>query len=65
MRHNTIFCGHGVNNFAALSAADVGFAVGVTEAIVAAAVMTRLDSVAGMCTLKQISMMCVSEACVA
>ena len=48
MGHRTLFCGDGINDFAALSAADVGFAVGATEAMVAAAAMTKQHSVAGM-----------------
>ena len=51
MGHRTLFCGDGINDFAALSAADVGFAVGATEAMVAAAAMTKQHSVAGMFSL--------------
>ncbi len=43
-----MFCGLGIGNFAALTAADVGFAVGSNEAIVAAQIMTRNTSIAGM-----------------
>ena len=43
-----MFCGLGIGNFAALTAADVGFAVGSNEAIVAAQIMTRCTSIAGM-----------------
>ncbi len=43
-----MFCGLGIGNFAALAAADVGFAMGSNEAIVAAQIMTRRTSIAGM-----------------
>ena len=45
--HRTMFCGLGIGNFAALTAADVGFAVGSNEAIVAAQIMTLNTSIAG------------------
>lgn len=43
-----LFCGDGINDLSALSAADVGYAVGATEASVAASVYTTHRSVAGM-----------------
>lgn len=42
-----LFCGDGINDLSALSAADVGYAVGATEASVAAAVSTTHGSVSG------------------
>ena len=42
-----MFCGDGINDLSALAAADLGFAVGASEASVAAAVHTTHASVAG------------------
>ena len=47
LEHTVLFCGDGINDLSALSAADVGYAVGATEASVAAAVHTTRGSVAG------------------
>ena len=42
-----MFCGDGINDLAALRAADIGFAVGATDATVAASLSTTQTSVAG------------------
>ena len=42
-----MFCGDGINDLSALAAADLGYAVGASEASVAAAVHTTHASVAG------------------
>ncbi|KAL3136147.1 hypothetical protein ABBQ32_007164 [Trebouxia sp. C0010 RCD-2024] len=47
---NTVmFCGDGINDLAALRAADIGFAVGATDATIAASLSTHQRSVAGTC----------------
>ena len=49
LENTSIFCGDGINDLAALSAADVGMAIGATDANVAAAITTAKPSIAGMC----------------
>ena len=50
--NTTIFCGDGINDLAALSAADVGMSIGATDAFIAAALSTPQGSVAGESSLK-------------
>ena len=42
-----MYCGDGINDLAALAAADIGFAVGATDATIAAVVSTSQSSIAG------------------
>ncbi len=50
--NTTIFCGDGINDLAALSAADVGMSVSATDAVIAAAVSTPQGSVSGRSSIK-------------
>ncbi len=43
-----MFCGDGINDLVALAAADVGMAIGSSDASAAATVTTKYNSVAGM-----------------
>ncbi|KAL0030049.1 hypothetical protein WJX79_003470 [Trebouxia sp. C0005] len=47
--NTTMFCGDGINDLAALSAADVGMSIGATDAFIAATISTPEGSVAGVC----------------
>ena len=42
-----MFCGDGINDLAALSAANVAMAIGATDAVIAAELATSHGSVAG------------------
>ena len=43
-----MFCGDGINDLAALAAADVGMSIGATDATIAAELSTSRGSIAGL-----------------
>lgn len=43
-----MFCGDGINDLAALAAADVGMSIGATDATIAAELSTNKGSIAGL-----------------
>lgn len=47
-----MYCGDGINDLAALAAADVGMAVGSSDASAAAAVVTKQNGIAGLTFLR-------------
>lgn len=49
MQHTVMFAGDGINDLAALSAADIGFAISAAEANAAADIATAQPSVSGAC----------------
>ena len=46
-----MYCGDGINDLAALAAADVGMAVGSSDASAAASVITQQNGIAGAVSL--------------
>ena len=47
-----MYCGDGINDMAALAAADVGMAVGSSDASAAASVITKQNGIAGAVSLQ-------------
>ena len=54
-QQTVLFCGDGLNDLAALGTAEVGMAIGPIDAMAAAPVSTRRQSIAGHCPVSQLA----------